>query len=85
MKNDQPQHLVVGLFLKYVGFEIDVTVEKGWGILLMPLQQPCRYQPRQFPRMFENNHNCCKLIISVQYFLFIIISHSNGLSCLCRI
>jgi hypothetical protein len=36
MKNDRPQYLVVGLFLKYVGFEIDITGEKWWGILLMP-------------------------------------------------
>jgi len=27
---------VVDLFLKYVGFEIDITGEKWWGMLLMP-------------------------------------------------
>jgi hypothetical protein len=30
-KNDRSQYLVVGRFLKYIGFETDITVKSGGG------------------------------------------------------
>jgi hypothetical protein len=36
MKKEPTTYLVVGLFLKYVGFEFDITGEKWLQIFLMP-------------------------------------------------